>query len=156
MKKILLIIVSLFSILLFSCENSNEKKAKEAIRNYLNENLDDMSTYESVKFGTLDTVMTRVDLSSFTSKAKDSDDSSKIKIIDINYEMFHSYRLKDGKGAKYLTKRYFKLNSNFEVIDFGPNSFAFDPMSIVENAYADSAAADTSSPIYELPLMPIK
>lgn len=156
MKKISLIILSLISILLFSCDNSNEKKAKEAIRNYLNENLDDMSTYEPVKFGPLDTVMTRVDLSSFTSKAKDSADSSKIKIIDINYEMFHSYRLKDGKGAKYLTKRYFKLNSNFEVIEFGTNSFAFDPMSIVENAYEDSAAADTSSPIYELPLMPIK
>jgi hypothetical protein len=148
MKIYYLFVLFLFSIALGSCEKSNEEKAKESIRKYLNENLDDMSTYESVKFGNLDTV-SKLDIRGT------SIESEKVKYLFM-YQMFHSYRLKDEKGAKYITKNYFKLNGDFEVIEFGTNSFAFDPMSIVENAYADSAAADTSSPIYELPLMPIK
>ncbi len=170
MKNLTLSILFLFAFSLISCQKSNEEKAKEAIRTYLNENLDDMSTYEPVKFGSLDTVMKRVDLSEFDKlpnpKAKRNDDSEKIKYIDLNFQMFHSYRLKDEKGAKYLVKKYFKLNNNFEVIDFKEYPFKYDPFASIaipiESAAADTAAADTAAAIYEpyypnpnkLPLMP--
>ena len=152
MKNIFLTI--LFALSLISCEKSNEEKAKEAIRTYLNENLDDMSTYESVKFGTLDTLI-KLDLSG-TSFAK-----SDVKSLGNKFQMFHSYRLKDEKGAKYLIKKYFKLNNNFEVIDFKEYPFKYD-LFASKAIPIDSAAADTAAAIYEpyypnpnkLPLMP--
>ncbi|RVU26971.1 hypothetical protein EOJ36_02950 [Sandaracinomonas limnophila] len=56
MTKTTLKIIFIFSIFIISCKKSNEEIAKESIRNYLNENLDDISTYEPVKFGKLDTI----------------------------------------------------------------------------------------------------
>lgn len=154
MRNLTLTILFLFSLSLLGCKKSNEEKAKEAIQTFLNENLDDMSTYEPVKFGSLDTVMKRVDLSEYDKspnpKAKHNDDSPKLKFIDLTFQMFHSYRLKDEKGAKYLIKRYFKLNNNFEVIDFKENPFKYDQFASIvipiDTAAADTAAADTAAP----------
>lgn len=163
MKNLSLTILFLFSISLLGCQKSNEEKAKEAIRIYLNENLDDMSSYEAVKFGTLDTLFVKLDLSEYN---KPSKPNTKAKILDVTFQMFHSYRLKDEKGAKYLIKRYFKLNNNFEVIDFKENPFKYDPFASIaipiDTAAADTAAADTAAARYEpyypnpnkLPLMP--
>lgn len=44
----------------FSCSVSNEKKAQKLIGEKLKETLHDYSSYESVKFGTLDTVYTSI------------------------------------------------------------------------------------------------
>lgn len=197
MKNIFLTI--LFTLSLISCEKSNEEKAKEAIRIYLNENLDDMATYEIVKFGELDTVFVfdgqrvlinnpnnsfiivknkaKGDVLGFLDKLENNVipfdtlrhkilfannrivlyDNQNIVFYDIStrkteklkklkisnlpklkhmnkvinfskldpnqFEMLHSYRLKDEKGAKYLTKKYFILNSNLEVIS--NNDFSY-------------------------------
>ncbi len=115
MRNLSLSLLFLFSLLLISCEKSNEEKAKNAIRTYLNENLDDMASYESVKFGSLDTVY-MVDYG----RTSDSSANVKYKLV---YQMFHSYRLKDANGIKYLTKNYFELHNNFEVFDKGDISF---------------------------------
>ena len=115
MRNLSLTILFLFSVSLLGCQKSNEEKAKEAIRTYLNENLDDMSTYESVKFGSLDTVY-MVDYSG----TSDASANVKYKLV---YQMFHSYRLKDANGIKYLTKNYFELDNNFEVFNKGDISF---------------------------------
>ncbi len=40
-----------------SCEKSNNNKIKESISTYLNENLDDMSSYEPIKYGHIDTIL---------------------------------------------------------------------------------------------------
>lgn len=224
MKNLTLLIIFLFSLSLLGCEKLNEEKAKTAIRNYLNENLDDMSTYEAVKFGTLDTLYnyngyririyntnnpfqivhskkiernnqlgflddemdlvipydsTRHKLILFKGKILLFDENDEVfyqtsinsaeKIVkngDSNflniesqnkqiiiykpsanqYEMFHSYRLKNNKGAKYLTKKYFKLNNHFEIIDLKEYSFKFDPYVGVETIAIDTAAADTAAP----------
>lgn len=100
------LIITILAII--SCNKSNEEKAKEAIESYLNENLDDMTTYEPVKFGKLDTIL-KLDISG-TSFAKGN------KKYLYHFEMFHSYRLKDGNGRKYITKVYYELNENFAII----------------------------------------
>lgn len=101
MKNILLTI--LFAFTLISCEKSNEDKAKEAIRIYLNENLDDMSSYEPVKFGSLE-MLVNIGNFQFYSIEKDT-----------KYQMFHSYRIKLNSGDKILVKKYFLINENFEI-----------------------------------------
>lgn len=55
-----LIIVGIVCLFAFSCSVSNEKKAQKLIKLQLKETLHDYSSYESVKFGTLDTVFTSI------------------------------------------------------------------------------------------------
>jgi len=57
MRTLIIVIVCLFTI---SCSVSNEKKAQKLIGEKLKETLHDYSSYESVKFGTLDTVYTSI------------------------------------------------------------------------------------------------
>lgn len=97
-----------FSVHLMSCENTIEDKAKDAIRNYLNENLDDVSIYESVKFSSLDTLF-RLNISGAKYPYPG-------KQYLYRYQMFHSYWTVDENGRKYLERSYFILNNNFEVI----------------------------------------
>ena len=199
MRNLSLSFLFLFSLSLFGCQKSNEEKAKNAIHTYLNENLDDMATYEVVKFGNLDTVFVfdgqrvlinnpnnsfiivkskaKGDVLGFLDKLENNVipfdtlrhkilfannrmvlyDNQNIVFYDIStrkteklkklkisnlpklkhrnnvinfskldpnqFEMLHSYRLKDEKGSKYLTKKYFILNSNFEVIS--NNDFSY-------------------------------
>jgi hypothetical protein len=108
MKQTILFISYFIFLALISCKKPNEEKAKEAIRTYLNENLNDNATYESVKFGKLDTLF-QLDVTGTSFATADN------KYI-FHYQMFHSYRLKDEKGKKYLTKTYFELNNNFDVV----------------------------------------
>lgn len=117
-KKHSLILFTILSIILNSCGNSNEEKAKDAIRTYLNENLDDMSSYEPVKFGTLDSLIS-IDLTGTTLADGNQ------KKLPTELEMFHSYRLKEKDGSKYLVKEYFKLNSKLEVISSRKLSYNF-------------------------------
>jgi hypothetical protein len=110
MKKFSVAFLTLISIFVFSCKNSDDEKARNAIRTYLNENLDDMSTYEPVKFGVLDT-LPKINLESApNTKPKD-------KTSNLQFLMFHSYRLKRSDGSKHLIKEYFKFNANIEVIN---------------------------------------
>ncbi len=51
MKYILIV-----SLLLMGCEQSKEQQIKTAIKTYLNQNLDDISSYEPVVFGKIDTL----------------------------------------------------------------------------------------------------
>lgn len=113
MKKYPITLLIILSITIAGCRKSNEEKAKDAIKTYLNENLDDMSTYEPVKFGDLDTLKA-LDLTGTT--LENSKHSS------LYFEMFHSYRIKGSDGAKYLTKDYFVFNSKIEVINRRPYS----------------------------------
>ena len=108
MKNVFLTVLFFSTLSLYSCEKSNEERAKDAIKKYLNENLDDMSTYELVKFGPLDTLF-KLDVSGTSYASAD-------KKYLYRYQMFHSYRLKDEKGLKHLTQSYFELNDKFEVI----------------------------------------
>lgn len=132
------ILLLILSIILFNCKQSNEDKAKEAIRTYLNENLDDMSTYEAVKFGQLDTTMV-LDLSgtSFEKKAK-----------GFKFQMFHSYRLKNTNGQKEIFKGYYLLDSKLNVISFSNTPYhllseALIQQPAIDYSDADTAAADT-------------
>lgn len=56
MRKLVLALISI--LLILSCSPSNEKKAQKLITQQLEETLNDWSTYEPVKFGTLDTAFT--------------------------------------------------------------------------------------------------
>lgn len=138
MKNIVTIFLLIISFALFNCNQSNEEKAKEAIKTYLNENLNDMSTYESVKFGQLDTTMI-LDLTgtSFEKKAK-----------GFKFQMFHSYRLKNADGQKEIFKGYYLLDNNLKVISFSsyPNRLLKEAriqLPPMEYEDADTAAADT-------------
>jgi hypothetical protein len=140
MKNLSLSLLFLFSIALFGCEKSNEEKAKDAIRTYLNENLDDMSAYESVKFGQLDTTMI-LDLIGTSSKPQSR---------GFRFQMFHSYRIKNDEGQKKIYKGYFLLNKELKVVSFSSNSYPLlfearipNPIIESESADADTAVGDT-------------
>jgi hypothetical protein len=102
-KKYSLILFTIFSILLNSCGNSNEEKAKDAIRTYLNENLDDMSTYEPVKFGELEP-LTNKEVGEFYDVNPES-----------RYQMFHSFRVVNKEGRKVLIKSHFLFSETLTI-----------------------------------------
>ena len=54
MKKILLLLI--MGLIVISCSKSPEKVAQQLIKEWLNENMDDIKSYEPVKFGQLDTI----------------------------------------------------------------------------------------------------
>ena len=55
-----MILCTVMALLVLGCSPSNEKKAQKLIGEKLKETLNDFSSYESVKFGTLDTVYTSI------------------------------------------------------------------------------------------------
>ena len=111
MKNLILSIIFLFSLSLLGCQKSNEEKAKEAIRIYLNENLDDMSSYEAVKFGTLDSI-NKPDKSYKTNRF----DLRRLQPSFPELQMFHSYRIMGDNGHKILYKSYFWFDNKLIVI----------------------------------------
>jgi hypothetical protein len=121
MKKFSITSLIILSIAIVGCSKSNEEKAKDAIKTYLNENLDDISTYEPVKFGNLDTLK-KLDLTG-TSLENSKNNS-------LYFEMFHSYRIKQSNGEKYLIKEYFLINSKIEVIN--KHSYSSKPIQMPE------------------------
>jgi len=64
-----LVLALLYILLISSCSPSKEKKAQKLITQHLKETLNDWSSYESVKFGTLDTLYSKLE-----------DDSLNIKV----------------------------------------------------------------------------
>lgn len=138
MKKYLLNTLLLLTLTLISCEKSNEKKAKESIYTFLNENSDDMSTYEPIKFGSLDTVLKVVNLDE---NRNGNSQSNHWK--EINLEMFHSYRIMDG-DRKRLIKRFFKFNGKLEVIAISGSTYINSPYQNNLMIGPDTAAADTA------------
>ncbi|MCZ2479052.1 hypothetical protein G9H64_09975 [Aquirufa nivalisilvae] len=137
MKKHFHFALVLLIFLLISCEKSNEEKAKESIYTFLNENLDDMTTYEPIKFGSLDTVLKVINLEEFDQLNRDN-------WKDINLEMFHSYRIKEG-DRKRIFKRYFKLNRKLEVIALSDYTYLNSPYQNNLMIGIDTAAADTTA-----------
>ncbi|MHA8103938.1 hypothetical protein [Aquirufa nivalisilvae] len=127
----------LLILLLISCEKSNDEKAKESIYTFLNENLDDMTTYEPIKFGSLDTVLKITDLEEYNQLNADN-------WKEINLEMFHSYRIKEG-DRKRIFKRYFKLNRKLEVIALSNYTYLNSPYQNNLIIGTDTAAADTTA-----------
>ncbi len=99
-------ILFLLSLSLMSCEKSYEQKAKDAIHTYLNENLNDVSSYEAVKFGKLDSISDLYVGNSRYSHWK--------------FQMFHSYRILTFSGQKIIIKEYFIFNSKWEVVAVNP------------------------------------
>lgn len=112
----------------FSCNPSNEKRAKDIIDHQLQVSLHDYDSYESVEFGTLDSTFSSVsDLSEYNnaiSKAENFKEQGKSKIEDANlYGQFESmYRkqieyARDGKAlldsAMYYLKIAEKIDSTF-------------------------------------------
>lgn len=108
---------------LLGCVKSNEEKAKEAIHTFLNENLDDITTYEPVKFGTLDTVY------EYSVPAK--------SFVD-ELQMFHSFRIIGKEGNKFLVRKYFIFDSNLKIIESTDSS---KPTTLEE-------ASDTAPPLF--------
>jgi len=90
-------IVCLFAL---SCSVSNEKKAKRLIKLQLEETLHDWSTYEPVKFGTLDSVFTTYE------------DDSLYFIVNSQYESYMektNESLADMKSYAGMYSTYYKV-----------------------------------------------
>ncbi|MEI6695532.1 MAG: hypothetical protein WCO13_05645 [Bacteroidota bacterium] len=79
MKKIILLIA--LSAIIISCSESSDKKAQRAIKDYLQKNLNDAKSYESVDFGKLISDSTKFD---------DDLYNSGIKFSESNFEFFSS------------------------------------------------------------------
>ncbi len=123
-----------FALLIISCEKSNEEKAKNAIHTYLNENLDDMATYEVVKFGNLDSI-NKPDKSYKTNRF----DLRRLQPSFPELQMFHSYRIMGDNGHKILYKSYFWFDYKLKLIaerDYPQPEFLSNTIG------ADSAAAE--------------
>ena len=125
-----LVFILFFSLTIFSCEKSKEEVAREAVYTYLNENLDDISTYESVKFGTLDSV-----------------DKIKNNVPpDWVFQIFHSYRIEENDGNIVLNKEYYILNSQLEVVKTTEFNYSNKTNNYISNYVpVDSVAVDTSA-----------
>ena len=63
MKKIVYVLIAGLTLILVAC-NSNEKNAKKLIKDYLNKNLNDASSYEPVEFSKLDSTFSNFYFSS--------------------------------------------------------------------------------------------
>lgn len=88
----LLVLISLGA---FSCKNDKDAQAQEAIKEYLELNLNDPSTYEPVYFGSIIT---------YTNQ------------INPSYHIEHKYRIKLNSSNKILIRADFALDSTLSVI----------------------------------------
>lgn len=95
MKKIMFLAV--MAMFLLAC-SSNQKKAEQSVQTYLEENLNDPKSYESIEFGKLDSI-----------KGYKEGDAKK-------WVIFHSYRAANAFGAKMKFASYFELNNDFKVV----------------------------------------
>ncbi|MES1221633.1 MAG: hypothetical protein ABUT20_39400 [Bacteroidota bacterium] len=96
MKKILLF----FILLLFACSQTNEQKSAIAIKKFLQNVLNDPSSYEPVDFGKLDSLFLR-------------DPSNNQKFFS-GYSVVHSYRAKNAFGALVLSVDTFWIEKNYK------------------------------------------
>ena len=99
------LLMALFSVILISsCSLSNEKKAQKLITQHLKETLNDWSSYESVKFGTLDTTFTTFD------------EDSSYMYASTQFESFiekSNKALDDMKDYAGMTSVYYENKFNF-------------------------------------------
>ena len=58
MKKVIFILLTLLSILITSCSQTNESKAKKVIKEYFKETLDDYDSYTPMNYSELNMAMT--------------------------------------------------------------------------------------------------
>jgi hypothetical protein len=86
MKK--LILLSLITSLFFACNTSDEEKAKNLVKEYLNKNLNDPKSYEEVSWGKLDSSFITFDemyaIELARSKRLAEDAKSELETGDIN------------------------------------------------------------------------
>jgi len=85
MKKIiyLSLVISVFTLV--SC-NSNEKKAKKLIKDYLSKNLNDASSYEPVEFSKLDSTFSSFYFSSEGQKLTEKEEFAHNRAFDLSIE----------------------------------------------------------------------
>jgi len=114
MRKLVLALISI--LLISSCTPSNEKKAQKLIVQQLKETLNDWSTYESVKFGSLDTTFTKVE-----------DDSTYL----LASAQFESFLDKSNKALDEM-KEYAGMSSSYY-------EYKFNLAKIIAQIYLDSA-----------------
>lgn len=129
MKRIVLTLV--FAGFILGCSKSPEQKAKDLIQSYIKKNANDPESYEPVDFGSLDTINSIGPISAEYLILKeqydmilDDDFDKKIEILDRQKNILndtlkypkglainHTYRAKNGFGAKILghTRFYFNL-----------------------------------------------
>ena len=62
MKKVIFILLTLLSILITSCSQTNESKAKKVIKEYFKETLDDYDSYSPVSFSEIAMTKTKWEL----------------------------------------------------------------------------------------------
>lgn len=86
MKRILIAFIIL--VLFYSCSQTPEQKAQKVITNYLQKNIDDWKSYESIEFGNLDSSYSLFD-EDYKIIITDSVNSS--KIFNAQMELFNFY-----------------------------------------------------------------
>ena len=102
----------IFVLMLLSCTQSPEKKAQKAVTTYLQQNLDDWKSYESISYSSIDSLMTNFE---DDHKILLSDSSSTIRILNASIELRDFYiSIYDIEGANKVKKEcdsvYIKIN----------------------------------------------
>lgn len=134
--KILVLAITIICFLT-SCSSSglnNEGKAKKLITEYLKRNLNDPESYESVGFGKIDSLKSVVFYTDeYVHYEKYANDKSKNLQMRLAYSkllvqlasqpnqpkgfsVMHTYRAKNGFGAKMLEKKQFIFNDRIDSI----------------------------------------
>lgn len=122
-------------IVLSSCNKSKEHKAENLIKDYIEKNANDPSSYEAVEFGKLDTFSQISVFSEYYNevlkdynsseddiflKQESSNELSNIindpKQNPLSYSIKHSYRIKNAYGARVLVSTVFYLNQTLDSI----------------------------------------
>jgi hypothetical protein len=128
MKNRILIITAILLVFTSSCSKTDEEKAKNSVKNYLENNLNDASSYESVVFEKFKKipdinfsqvkkqVENKYTKEILQNRFKEFNNVSNLKESDLHYEILHKYRANNSLGAKILEESYFILDKNFNVL----------------------------------------
>jgi disulfide oxidoreductase YuzD len=82
MRKLLFFVV--LSFICVSCSKTPEQKAKQAVKDYLQKNLNDAKSYESVEFGKVDSVFSSFDESKEGVELKLKEDVLSKRVVELS------------------------------------------------------------------------
>ncbi len=120
MKKVSLILMTLFVIFMTSCSNSPTDKAQSSVKSWLKENLKDYGNYKTISFSKLDTL-----------KTPDTLDN---KLIS-TYKITHNYSIVNSDKENVKMTISFYLDKDLKVTETNTKSINGDYGTLTGNAY---------------------
>lgn len=139
MKKILFVFTVVSSFLIFSsCSKTNEHKAKDAIKKYIMQNIDNPKSYESANWGALDSISKSMDDDDGYIVLKADFDTQQQRVKDVT-ELYNSItenskQFNEIKGLKAQSERRLYVAEK-ALSDYVKNREKIQGCFIIEHSY---------------------